>query len=197
MTPAANIPSTYEVSASGIPATRLAAMITEPLEAHNMLLRNGVETTGEEVVTLRGNENASAERLQQIVRSLAQSGEFSIPAAGANIGHANIGLVTETGEGTESVGRYWNITTTETNKSLVQEALVAAFGDDLQTQPRISYVLRGNSGRPYPITDRRLEACVPACQPARGATSRTISAERRCTSTNSVRHRRSPQFAIA
>ena len=161
VTTAPNIPSTYEVSAPGIPATRLAAMITEPLEAANVLLRGGVATTGDEVVTLSGNESATAERLQQIIRDLAQSGEYSIPTAGGNIGHANIGLVTETGEGAESVGRYWNITTTVTNKNLVQEALVAAFGADLQIQPRINYVLHSNGGRPYPITNRRLEACIP------------------------------------
>jgi SecD/SecF fusion protein len=73
-------------------------------------------------------------------------------------------LVTETGSAEER-GRFWNITTTETNKALVEHALVSAFGDDLQTQPRMDYVFRGISRpdgvQPYPITNRRLEAVIP------------------------------------
>jgi SecD/SecF fusion protein len=158
-------PTAFRVEVPGIEAPRLAAMITEPLEAADLLQRGGVDAaTHPNAVFLRGSDKATAEILQSAIQNLAGTGEFSIPLAGGNIGHANIGMVTETG-GPEERGRYWNITTTETNKALVQYALVEAFGDDLDIQPEIQYLLRGvahgDSFEPYPITNRRLEATVP------------------------------------
>jgi SecD/SecF fusion protein len=151
----------FRVEVPGVSAVRLAAMITEPLEAADLLQRGGVDATFDsDAVILRGSDKATPQVLELAIGELAGSGEFSIPAAGGNIGHANIGMVTDTG-GSEEGSRYWNITTTETNKALVQYALVAAFGDDLKIQPRISYVFRGDGIRPYPITNRRLEVTIP------------------------------------
>ncbi len=161
-------PTAFRVEVAGIPAPRLAAMISEPLESANLLQRGGVDATSSEyTVILRGSDIATAETLQQAIQELAGTGEYSIPLAGGNIGHANIGLVTETGS-SEERGRYWNVTTTETNKALVQYALVKAFGDDLQIQPRITYVFHGDGSQPYPITNRRLEATIPGLPPGAG-----------------------------
>jgi SecD/SecF fusion protein len=151
----------FRVEVPGVEPARLAAMITEPLEAADLLVRGGVDAASQPgAVILRGSEKATADVLGAAIRDLAGTGEFSIPLAGGNIGQANIGLVTETGAPGEQ-GRYWNVTTTETNKALVQHALVTTFGDDLEIQPRISYVFRGDGGLPYPIVHRRLELSVP------------------------------------
>ena len=154
-------PTAFRVEVPDVAASRLAAMITEPLEAADLLQRGGVDAASHpNAVILRGAGQATPEGLQLAIRELAGTGEFSIPLAGGNIGHANIGMVTETGS-PEERGRYWNVTTTETNKALVQYAVVAAFGDDLQIQPRISYVFHGDGAQPYPITNRRLENTIP------------------------------------
>jgi len=161
-------PTAFQVEVPGVPAVRLAAMIAEPLEdgeSGTLLQRGGVQTGGGEgSVVLRVREDVTAETLADAIHKLADDKGDSIPRAGDNIARANVGLVTETG-GPEERGRFWDITTTETNKALVQYALVAAFGDTLQIQPRITYefqgVQRGDKAEPYPITSRRLEAAIP------------------------------------
>lgn len=153
-------PGLFRIAVPGVANEELAAMIREPLESADMLQRDGLDTSSEHgAVLLRGGDKATAESLQTAIRDLAGSGLYSIPLAGGNIGRANIGLVTESGA-EEAAGTRWNITTTETNKSLVTYALVSAFGSDLDIQPRISFVLREDSGRPYPITARGLDACI-------------------------------------
>jgi SecD/SecF fusion protein len=156
--------SAFRVEVPEIAAARLAAMIAEPLEdgeSGKLLQRGGVQSAGSESgVVLRVKEGVTAERLAEAIHRLADDAGDSVPRAGDNIARANVGLVTETGS-PEERGRFWNITTIETNKALVQYALVAAFGDDLQIQPRIAYVFRGSGDEPYPITNRRLEAVFP------------------------------------
>jgi SecD/SecF fusion protein len=165
VTPMSGELGAFRVEVPGVDAPRLAAMITEPLEAADLLQRDGVDATSySNAVILRGSDKATAEALKQAIGDLAGTGEFSIPLAGGNIGHANIGMVIETGTAEER-GRYWNVTTTETNKALVQYALVSAFGEDLEIQPRISYVFHGDGSEPYPITNRRLEATIPGGLP--------------------------------
>ncbi|MFQ5805816.1 MAG: protein translocase subunit SecD [Phycisphaerae bacterium] len=157
-------PSAFRVEVPGVAAARLAAMIAEPLEGGEsgaLLQRGGVQTAGSESsVVLRVKEDVTAEQLAEAIHKLADNVGDSIPRAGDNIARANIGLVTETGS-PEERGRFWDITTIETNKALVQYALVMAFGDDLHIQPRIAYVFRGNADQPYPITERRLEEVIP------------------------------------
>ena len=165
VTPLSGAPGTFRVEVPDVPADRLAAMIAEPLEANNLILRGGVEARRDEnAVIVRGSEQATLEKVQDFIRTLAGTGEFSVPLAGDNIGRANVGLVTETGGAAER-GRYWNITTTETNKALVQHALVAAFGDDLDIQPRIAYTFRG---QPVPIERRRLAEVIRGLPPEAG-----------------------------
>jgi len=154
-------PTAFRTAAPGIDAPTLAAMIREPLEADDLLQRDGVDAAvGGDAVILRGGDTATAEILQTAIRELAGSGEYSIQAAGGDIGHANVGQVTEVGAAPEEA-RFWNITTTATNKALVQYALVKAFGDDLDVKPRITYVFHGVDSLPYPITSRKIEEVVP------------------------------------
>ncbi len=164
-------PSAFQVEVPGIPAPRLAAMIAEPLEggeSGNLLQRGGVQTAGSEgSVVVRVKEGVTAETLATAIHDLADDKGDSIPRAGDNIARANVGLVTETG-GPGERGRFWNITTIETNKALVQYALVTAFGEDLQIQPQVNYVFRGASDQPYPVTDRRLELVIPGLPPGAG-----------------------------
>jgi len=148
-----------------VAAVRLAAMIAEPLEdgeSGKLLQRGGVQTAGSESsVVVRVKEGVTADKLADAIHKLGDDAGDSIPRAGDNIARANVGLVTETG-GAGERGRFWNITTIETNKALVQYALVAAFRDDLRIQPRVAYVFRGDeAGRTYPVTSRLLEAVFP------------------------------------
>jgi SecD/SecF fusion protein len=168
-------PTAFRVELPGVPAERLAAMIAEPLEdgeSGALLQRAGVEASvGQNNVLVRVKEEITAEQLGEAIHKLADNVGDSIPLSGGNIARANVGLVTETGSAEER-GRFWNVTTTETNKALVEYALVSAFGDDLEIQPRISYVVRGLSRpdglQPYPITNRRLEAVIPGLPPGAG-----------------------------
>lgn len=159
VTPVESVPFTYRVHAPGLPSAILAAMITEPLEDQNLLQRQGVTPIGgEDAVQVRVQETVTGERIEAAVRAMAGRREHSVTLDGDNIARANVGAVLDAGEG---AGRSWNITTTATNKALVHYALVAAFGESLDIQPRITYTLHGAAGMPVPITDRRLEALFP------------------------------------
>lgn len=160
--PLASDPSAFRVEAPGIDSALLAAMIREPLEALDLLQRDGVDTdVSGDAVVIRVTETATPDKLLARIRELASgSSAYSLPLLGSDIARANVGAVAALGEESER-GRYWNITTTATNKALVQLALVQAFGVDLDVQPRISYEFRGQNDLPYPITNRKLEAVVP------------------------------------
>jgi len=152
---------TFRVKVPGVDNELLAAMIAEPLEARNLLQRGGVNTSAEEsAVILRASDQADLKKLTDAVHELGGNGIDAIPPAGDNIGQANIGMVSESGLN-EKPGLRWNITTTETNKALVKWALQEAFGDDLDIQPRIGYLFRGDHNHAFPITNRRLEAVIP------------------------------------
>lgn len=150
----------FRVQVPGVDAAMLAAMIAEPLEdgeSGKLLQRNGVaQIPGQaNTVLLRVKEQTTAEQVKAAISALADRSGDSIPLAGENIRRANIGLVLEAGV----KGKFFNITTTETNKGLVRYALVDAMGDSLQTRPRVTYELHGE-GKPLPVQERRLEACV-------------------------------------
>lgn len=153
----------FRVEVPGLAPATLAAMIGEPLEdgeSGRLLQRGGIETLGASSLVLRVKENVTADKLREAIQRLADLSGDSIPRAGSNIATANVALVSDTGVPAER-GRFWNITTTETNKALVQHALVTAFGDDLQTQPRIAYVFRGRDNEPFPIVAKTLERVIP------------------------------------
>jgi SecD/SecF fusion protein len=159
--------ATYRVQAPGIPADRLAAMIAEPLESGesgDLLQRGGVSTEGgADSIVVRVRENVTQEQLTRAVHDLADRYGDSVPLTGDNIARPNVNAVLETGEG---AGRSWSITTTATNKALVQHALVTAFGDNLDIRPRVTYSVEGPDGQALPITDRRLDTLIPGLPPA-------------------------------
>jgi len=163
--PAADAANTFHVRAGDVPPPLLAALIAEPLEEAGLLQRDGVDTRGgTDTVTVRVQGDVTAERLTNAIRGLTGPGND----AGKNIARSNVNSVTEVGQEQEA-GRVWGVTTTATNKRLVQYALESALGDELQTRPRVDYVIRGNDGRPYPITSRKLEGCIPDLPPGTGA----------------------------
>jgi SecD/SecF fusion protein len=150
-------PTAFSVSVPGVAAPRLAALLTEPLEDAGLLQRGGVEArSGQDSITIRVKDDRTADQIRAEIQALAAEAAL----AGENLQRANVSSVIEAG-GDQTRGRFWNVTTTVTNKLLVQNALVAALGDRLQTRPQVHYVLRDSNGRPFPITDRRLENNVP------------------------------------
>lgn len=151
----------YRVRAPGIDAPRLAAFITEPLEAQNMLLRGGVSTAaGDDHVVIRVQPEITAERLTTAIRALGEGAAKD----GRDLARANINAVLETG-GQIQPGLVWNVVSTVTNMRLVENALASAIGDQMRIQPRIEYIFRGDGDRPFPITDRRLARVVPDLPP--------------------------------
>ena len=163
VTPVPNDATAFRVQVNGLDAATIAAMITEPLEetpGHGRIIRrDGVDSSaGGDSVRVRVEDGVSADVLREAVQALGAPAR--IPLAGDNIARANIGAVTETAGGDEK-GRFWNLTTTVTNKKLVQHAMVRAFGDNLQTQQSVSFVFHGAGDQPYPVTNRRLDAVVP------------------------------------
>ena len=157
---AADDPNAFRVSLPGVSAKRLAAMLTEPLLEFKppLLVRGGVDdSVGREEIQLRVPAEVTREQLLAAIRSLGAG----VAQAGENISQAKINSVVEFGAQADQ-GRYWNFTTTETNKALVQHALVAALGDNLKIQPRVTYLVRDNEdGLPFPIERRGLVDVVP------------------------------------
>lgn len=160
----AGSPGTYRIALEGVKAAQLAAMLAEPLEdgeSGQLLQRDGVSyASTDSAITVRVKPEVTADALRAAVARLAESGGDSIPLAGADLQRANIGAVLTTGD-QEATGGFWNVTTTVTNKRLVQYALVEALGDKLVIQPRLAFTFRGNGAEPYPITERRLAQVVP------------------------------------
>ena len=155
--PVVTEPGLFRVMVPEVSAARLAALLTEPLEDAELLQRGGVDAHGRpNEISVRVQEGVTAEQLRDFVHGWSDDGVL----AGQNIGRASVGAVIEPG-GESEKGLVWNVTTTETNKGLVQHALERALGENLKRQSRISYTFRGNDDRPYPITNRRLEAVVP------------------------------------
>jgi SecD/SecF fusion protein len=150
-------PNLFRLQAPDIPNDRLAALVTEPLEDKGWLMRDGVDWHSEpNAVLLRASGQTTADEFATFVRDLAATTRNS----GTDIATSSVGSVTEAGFQTEK-GRFWNITTTEKNRRLVQYALESALGDRLQRQQRVSYTFVGDAdGRPFPITDRRLENVI-------------------------------------
>ncbi len=160
--PVANAAQVFRVSAPNVSAEWLAAIIAEPLEEiePSLVERGGVEVSPEgDAVIVQATAGATANSLQAAIRGLGAGARQS----GANIAASRVGAVL--GGGPEDKGRFWDITTTETNKRLVQVSLVSALGDKLVIQPRIAHRFVGQSNAeqlPYPITNRRLSAVVPS-----------------------------------
>lgn len=147
----------FALSAPGLAADRLAALLTEPLEDANLVQRDGVSIrAGGQSIAVRVKEDVTADRVRAFVREQ----QPRLVQAGENIAMANVGSVREAGA-EAGAGRFWTITTTETNKLLVQDAIVDAIGERLKVSFRIGYTFHGDDGRPYPVDDRRLEGAIP------------------------------------
>lgn len=167
--PASAEPAHFRVRAAGIAAGRLVSLIAEPLEEQQvageggeeqpLLARGGVQAAADgDGVEVRTTIGVTSAQLQEFVRGLSgRSVQF-----GENLARANIGAVLEAGG---KPGRYWNVTTTVSNKALVRDALMTSLGTDLVIQPRVHYVLRNPNGEPYPIRERRIDAVVPGLPP--------------------------------
>lgn len=154
VTPVAGEPNAFQISAGDIPADRLAAIITEPLES--LFERGGVdETAGPNMIRVRLSSTMSAEELAARVRELQKVTKQSAE----DLARMDVNSVVEGDEARK--GLLYNVVTVETNKRLVQHALVSALGDKLNIQPKISYRLRLDGDRPFAITQRRLESVVP------------------------------------
>jgi SecD/SecF fusion protein len=153
----AGTPNLFRLKVPNVPNDRLAALVTEPLEDKGWLMRDGVDWhTEPDAVLLRASGQTTADEFASFVRDLAPTTRNS----GTDIASSSVGSVTEAGFTTEK-GRFWNITTTEKNRRLVQYALESALGDRLQRQQRVGYTFVGDAeGRPFPITDRRLDNVI-------------------------------------
>ncbi len=151
-------PRSFVVALPGVSSARLAALLAEPMEDHDpkLIARAGIDIrAGRDEVLIRVEDGVSKETLVDFIHSHAREAE----AAGERIRRAQIAAVLET-ESESKAGLIWTITTTETNKRLVQHVLESALGDNLNRQPAVSFQVRGD-GRPYPITERRLGEVIP------------------------------------
>jgi len=161
--PVVGLANAFRIRVPGVSSERLAAMLAEPLEETDRgknwrLRRDGLDRHGEEnVVTVRlQGDEVSAGDLQVFVRGLPSV----IRSAGNNIAAASVRSIVEAGFDVRA-SSFWNITTTEKNRGLVQHALEEALGDHLERQRRVDHIFRGDElGRPFPINDRRLENVI-------------------------------------
>ncbi|MBN2445389.1 MAG: protein translocase subunit SecD [Phycisphaerae bacterium] len=147
-------PRLFVVGLEGVSAARLAALLTEPLEDAGLLARGGVDTTtGSDEISVRVQEDVDADKLKAFVAGYAKDAKNLV----GRLSNVNVSRVIET----DKEGLIWSITTTETNKRLVQYVLEVAMGDNLQRQPAISHQLRHGMEPAYPVTSRRLGEVVP------------------------------------
>jgi len=153
----------FRIRVPGVEAARLEALLAEPLEAAGLLVRDGVDASGANEITITTPGDASADRVREFVRGHAADAELG----GDNLSRANVASVLES-EDVSQRGLIWSITTTETNQRLVQHALVAALGQQLRIQPRVHYVVRGRDGQPYPVQARTLPEIIPGLPPGVG-----------------------------
>ena len=158
--PIADQVGTFRVAAGDVPAARLAALLSEPLEEKGILEKNGVLTNqGPTSISVRLKTDMSAEQLKKQIQQL----EPSVALDATNLDRVSVSPVVSNDESLK--GLIWDVTTVVTNKRLVQNALVSAIGDQLRTEPAIS---GGEAAVVYPITNRRLEVVIPNLPP--GAT---------------------------
>jgi SecD/SecF fusion protein len=163
-------PSAFRVTVPGVNTPLLTAMLAEPLETgeSGKLLqpRIGIEAVPgvESTVLLRVKSDVTLEKLRDAIVALADKSGDSLPGDGKNIRLANVGRVRGVGESPDS-GKTWSVTTVAANKKLVQYALVNAFGEALDTKPRISYTFHGSGDQPFPIESKQLSEVVPGLPP--------------------------------
>lgn len=153
--PVAGDPTSFVVRVPGVSAQRIEALIREPLEDEDILARDGVSSrAGEQQITVRLSETLTADALRDRIRGYTGLGDQS----GKDLQNVNVSSVIEAGG---DKGRIWSVTTTVTNKRLVQYAITEALGDQLRTQPKVAYAVQSEGGRPFPINDRRIDRVVP------------------------------------
>ena len=117
--PAPGEAGVFHVSLPGVDATRLAAMLTEPLEAENVLQRGGVTAeAGAQQLTLRVLADVTQDQLTQKIHNLSGA----LLQSAENLSRANVNSVLEVG-GVAQGGLIWNVTSTATNMRLVEYAL--------------------------------------------------------------------------
>jgi SecD/SecF fusion protein len=155
--PVAGEQSAFDVRLDGVAAERLAAFLAERLEELKLLARDGIHATpGNPALRVLVQGDVDAGKLRDAIHGLAEP----LGQVADNLGHANVNAVLESA-GAAEAGRIWNVTTTATNMRLTRYALLQALGDEMVTQPSIAYVFRGDGERPYPVSDRLLNAVVP------------------------------------
>ena len=170
VSPVADQPLAFRVSAPGVSAPLLLAMLAEPLESGEagqlIQPRVGIQTIpgSDSDVLLRVKDGVTLETLRGAIVALAGQSRDNIPGEGDNIRKANIGRVRGAGD-TDASGKAWSVTTVAANKKLVQYALVSAFGEALDTKPRVSYVFHGAGDQPFPVQSRQLGEVVSGLPP--------------------------------
>lgn len=151
----------FDVSVPGIASTRLAAMLTEPLEEAGLLARGGADATaGSEIVRMTIRADVPADKLAETIRTQAGPLRSGVAALGGD--SVSINRVLDTGDETSQV---WNLTTTATNRALVQHALETGLRDRLEIQPSIEYEFVGVGEQPFPVTGE-LPSVIAADLPA-------------------------------
>ncbi len=139
----------FLVRVPDVPASRLMAILKEPLEEKGLLQKGGLTTLAEtQQLRLVAARELSAEELAGTIRGLATS----LRGTGDSLARASVNAVLDAG-GLTQTGNTWALTTTVTNQRLVQQALETALGDRLDVQPRIEYVFRGRGVEPFPVSD--------------------------------------------
>lgn len=147
----------FYVRVPGVTPERLAALITEPLEDREVLARAGVDTDAiSDGVSVRVGSGRTLEELEQEINAYATGEATQIDT----LTRAKVNKVIET-ESPELDGLVWSVTTTVTNKRLVEYALEAAMGDNLRRQAAIDFTFVGDDGLPFPITGGTLREVIP------------------------------------
>lgn len=150
-------PSAFDVQLAGVAAPRLAAMLTEPLEAAELLARgSAAPESGSGPWRVRLQQDLTAEQLAAKIQQLRGTVLQTLD----NLERANVNAVLAVG-GVAQDGLIWNVTTTADNMRLVEHALKIAIGDEMRVQPSVTYTFHGHDERPYAITERLLDIVVP------------------------------------
>jgi SecD/SecF fusion protein len=151
-------PTLFYVRLNGVEPENLAALIAEPLEEEDVLARAGVDSEAiPDGVAVRVAGDVSQDGLKLELDKLAANPKIN---AVETLTRVKVNKVIDT-ESPELDGLIWSVTTTVTNKRLVEQALETAMGDNLKRQSKIDFTFVGDNGKPFPVTEGTLREVIP------------------------------------
>jgi SecD/SecF fusion protein len=123
------VPFQFSVTAAGLTGEQIAVLLAKPLEG--VVVRDGVSATGETATFTTQGANEGT------MRTALATAASNARAAADKLRSARIQTVGGNAEGGAS--KSFEVVTVETNRAVIQEAMLASLGDKLAVQRALKY----------------------------------------------------------